>query len=89
MADDEFGLWVFSTEDGDPWGGFLYGHKDVGLLTLEKVNDALDDAGHEPVEKVEPKHLWMVEDDEGGDHPWNWCDADTPGAVAITAVQFT
>lgn len=83
---------ALTTEDGDPWGVYAYGHIDPALLTLDLINEALDDIGCEPIDRAEPEHLWMhaEEDEEGGmpDYPWQFCPAETEGAIAVTGIDF-
>ena len=80
------------TEDGDPWGIYAYGHIDPSLLTLDLINEALDDAGIDPLERAEPQHLWMFaeedEDGEIGDYPWRFCPEGTKGAIAVTGIDL-
>ena len=82
----------WTTEDGDPWGVYVYGHIDPALLTLDLINEALDEIGHAPRDRAEPEHLWMhAEEDEAGvmsDYPWHFCPAGTEGAIAVTGIDF-
>jgi hypothetical protein len=83
---------ALTTEDGDPWGVYVYGHIDPALLTLDLINEALDEIGHAPRDRAEPDHLWMhAEEDEAGvmsDYPWHFCPAGTEGAIAVTGIDF-
>lgn len=83
---------ALTTEDGDPWGVYVYGHIDPALLTLDLINEALDEIGHAPRDRAEPEHLWMhAEEDEAGvmsDYPWHFCPAGTEGAIAVTGIDF-
>lgn len=83
---------ALTTEDGDPWGVYVYGHIDPALLTLDLINEALDYIGCDPLDRSEPEHLWMhaEEDEDGGmsDYPWHFCAAGTEGAIAVTGIDF-
>ncbi|MBR2268283.1 hypothetical protein [Sphingobium sp.] len=83
---------ALTTEDGDPWGVYAYGHIDPALLTLDLINEALDYIGLDPIDRAEPQHLWMhaEEDEDGGmpDYPWHFCPAGAEGAIAVTGIDF-
>lgn len=83
---------ALSTEDGDGWGVYAYGHIDPSLLTLDLINEALDDAGIKPIDHAQPEHLWMYaeedEDGEMGDYPWQFCPEGTEGAIAVTGIDL-
>lgn len=83
---------AYRTEDGDAWGIFAYGHIDPSLLTLEMINEALDHAGMERLDRVAPEHLWLgVEEDEDGeisDYPYFFVLAGTEGAIAVTGIDL-
>ena len=80
------------TEDGDRWGVYTYGHIDPSLLTLDLINEALDDAGMDPLDRAAPQHLWMyAEEDDDGDireFPWRFCPEGTDGALAVTGIDL-
>lgn len=86
-------LTCYGTEGGEPWGVFADGHIDRSLITLDAINEALDvQGGYDPVGGAMVDHLWMVHDEEDAGeearYPWHWCEAGTPGAIAVTGVKF-
>lgn len=89
----EVTLECLGTEEGDPRGVYAYGHIDTTAITLAAINKALDDQGFDEIDRATIEHLWMVCDDmddeeTASDYPWNWCEAGTPDAIAVTGVKF-
>lgn len=89
---DKLLMEALATEDGDAWGVYAYGHVDPALVTLDLINEALDYAGLDPLDRAEPVHLWMyAEKDEDGempDYPWRFCSEGTEGAIAVTGIDL-
>lgn len=92
MMADKLRIEALITEDGDGWGVYAYGHIDPSLLTLNLINEALEDDGIDPLESAQPEHLWMFaeqgEDDEMSDYPWQFCPEGTEGAIAVTGIDL-
>jgi hypothetical protein len=91
MARAPIKIEAMTTEDGDPWGVFAYGH-DIPIkdFTLANINAALDEFDIEPLDEM-PKvnRLWMRQEPEGdSDFPWFWCEEADAGAIAVTGVSF-
>jgi hypothetical protein len=92
MAEKKLLMEALATEDGDAWGVYAYGHLDPALITLDLINEALEYAALDPLDRAEPKHLWMyAEEDEDGempDYPWRFCPEGTEGAIAVTGIDL-
>lgn len=82
---------AYFTEDGEPWGAFVYGHDvEIASITLADINAGLDYMEIDPLDEMpEVERLWMrQEPEDNSDHPWFWCNASDEGAIAVTGVRF-
>ena len=80
-----------TTEDGDPWGVYVYGHDvEVASITLADINTALDYVEIDPLDAMpQVERLWMRQEPSAdSDYPWFWCSPGDEGAVAVTGVCF-
>lgn len=83
---------IFTTEDGDLFSAFVYGHVDPSSLALADIKSALDDKGLDEyyTEGMNVYQFWMREniDEHGEEYPWEQCSGEEDGAVAVTGVTF-
>lgn len=96
-------LVLFTTEDGEPFAVFVWGHvplqqfpmgaaeTDLEMMADEACGmSAQEWAGPIP----DPGHHWIRQADKDDqdpaleDWPWNWCAEGAPGATAITGLRF-
>lgn len=89
------------TEDGEPWGVYVYGHHDLAAFESEvyraRMLKEMERVGIEnPAGWLDDKpaqHLWMHDFSEDPDDPDEFglmfCEAEQPGAIAITGGRFT
>jgi hypothetical protein len=89
----------FQTEDGEPWGAFVYGHVDPSSVDRDieaEINRSLE-AGDIDLEHfadwtfdpAQVMHHWFnQEEDAAEDAPFYWCEAGDLGATPVTGVRF-
>lgn len=88
----------FMTEDGEPWGLFVYGHVDPASVAgeLQQAFEQHRQLGEVDADyddwKVDPGsiiHLWMRQRENAPeDLSFYWCEADAPGAISVTGIRF-
>lgn len=90
--------WLFDSGD-EHWAILTHGHVSLDLFKVAVTKSREYDTDARMLAGAELGHFYMhevpteptaVEDDLplDDDYPWHWCQADAPGAVAITAYKF-
>ncbi|QEN86904.1 hypothetical protein FZC33_11440 [Labrys sp. KNU-23] len=88
----------FRTEDGEPWGLFVYGHVDPASVanelqqTFERHRD-LGEVDEEwdgwAVDPGEIRQYWTYQrEDAPEDLSFYWCEAGRAGAISVTGIRF-
>ncbi|MFT4129933.1 hypothetical protein [Labrys sp. (in: a-proteobacteria)] len=88
----------FRTEDGEPWGLFVYGHVDPisvanDLQLAFEQHRSLGEVDEEWADwSVDPDsigNVWMYQrEDAPEDASFYWCETGKAGAIPVTGIRF-
>lgn len=94
---------TFFDEDGGLWAVFVYGHCLTDLVAegslrqrfVGELEAHLDEADARDLMRNAVVQFWIVDttpeyegEPEEIECPWQFCEARTPGAIAVTGVKF-
>lgn len=80
----------FYDNEGEPWSAHVEGRIDIAEFTAAVEADPEAREMMHDFRCYKIVHTYMVDMGESPDDEfsWHWCEADTPKAVAVTAVRW-